>query len=148
MILQKGTNEKTRISYEEGDSIVYQQEGNEFFVSDRINEIHQEFLVLSENILKPEKIAAVDIRDKEERNYTLNNLTGLLVGGGALLLLAETINGFYHQGKLTYSTEGLVISGSLLASGFILSKIRYKYFRVKGRKKIRIIPLEEEEEND
>lgn len=144
MILQKGSNQKSRISYEEGDWIVYQQKGEDFFVSDRIKEIHRDFLVLSENIIKPENIAAVDVRNKDERNRTLKNLSGLMMAAGALLLTAETINGFYHKGKLTYSKEGLLISGSLFASSFILSKLRYKYFRVKGRNKTQIIHLDEE----
>jgi len=100
-------------------------------------------LVLSENILKPESIAVVDIRNKDERNRTLSNLSLLMLGGGVMLLTAETINGLYHEGKLTYSKEGLLISGALFASSFILFKTRYKYFKVRGRNKIQIIYLEE-----
>lgn len=144
MILQKGANQKTRIKYEEGDRIVYQQKGLDFFITDRIREIHPDFLVLTENILRPEDITLVDVRDKDERNRTLGNLSGLMYAGAAMLLTAETINGLYHEKKFSYSNEGLIISGSLLASGFILSRIRYKYFKNKGRNKIQIIYLEEE----
>lgn len=143
MILQKGANQKTRMTYEEGDRIVYQQKGQDFFITDRIREIHPDFLVLTENILRPEDITVVDIRDKDERNRTLGNLSGLMYAGGALLLTAETINGLYHEKKFSYSNEGLIISGSLLASGFILSRIRYKYFKNEGRNKIQIIYLDE-----
>src|SRR5690606_17356561 len=125
VILQKGANQKTRIKYEEGDLIKYQLKENDFFISDRIEEIHPEFLVLTENILKPEEIAVVDVRNVDERNHTLANLSVLMYAGGGLLLVAETINGLYHEKKLTYSNEGLIISGALIASGFVLSKFRY-----------------------
>lgn len=144
MILQKGSNQKTRIKYEEGDLITYQQKGMEYFVSDRIEEVHPDFLVLTENILKPEDIVAVDVRDKDERNRTLSNLSLLMYSGAGLLLIAETVNGLYHDKKFSYSDEGLIISGSLLASGFIMSKIKYRYFKNKGRNKIQIIYLDEE----
>lgn len=143
MILQKGANQKTRIKYEEGDKITYQQRGQDFFVVDRIKEIHPNFLVLADNILKLEEIAVVDVRSIDERNQTLATLSGLLYGGGALLLVAETVNGLYHEKKLTYSDEGLIIGGSLLASGFILSRFKYQYFKHQGRNKIQIIDLED-----
>lgn len=143
MILQKGRNQKTRITYEEGDLIRYQQKGQEFFVSDRIREIHPDFLVLTENILKPEEIAVVDVKNEDERNRTLSTLSGLMYAGGAMLLLAETVNGLYHEKKFSYSNEGLIISGSLLATGFVLSKIKYRHFKNQGRNKIQIIYLGE-----
>lgn len=144
MILQKGSNQKSRIKYEEGDLIIYQQKGQGYFVSDRIKEIHPDFLVLTENVVKPEQIAAVDVRNKDERNRTLRNLSTLMYSGAGLLLVAETVNGLYHDKKFTYSNEGLIISGSLLASGFILSRIKYRYFKNQGRNKIQIIYLEHE----
>lgn len=143
MILQKGTNQKTRLTYEEGDLIRYQQKGKDFFVSDRIKEIHPDFLVLTENILKPEEIEVVDVKEKDDRNRTLTNLSVLMYSGGALLLLAETVNGLYHDKKFSYSDEGLVVGGSLLATGFVLSKIKYRYFKHQGRNKIQIIYLDE-----
>lgn len=143
MILQKGANQKSRIKYEQGDVITYQQEGKDYFVSDKIIEIHPNFIVLTENILRPEDIAAVDVRDIDERNQTVGNLSGLMYAGGALLLVAETINGLYHDKKLHYSDESLIISGSLLVTGYILSRFKYKYFKHRGRNKIQIIDLEE-----
>lgn len=143
MILQKGANQKTRLKYEEGDLIRYQQKGQDYFVSDRIREIHPDFLVLSENILRPDDIAVVDVRNRDERNKTLSTLSGLMYAGGAMLLLAETVNGLYHDKKFSYSGEGLGISASLLATGFVLSKTKYRYFKHGGRNKIQIINLEE-----
>lgn len=143
MILQKGGNQKTRIKYEEGDLIRYQQKGQDFFVSDRIKEIHPDFLVLTENILKPEEIAVVDIKEKDMRNQTLSNLSVLMYSGAGLLMVAETINGLYHDKQLSYSNEGLVISGALAATGFVLSRLKYRHFRNQGRNKIQIIYLEE-----
>lgn len=142
MILQKGSNQKSRIKYEVGDLLVYQQNGQDFFVKDQIKEIHTDFLVLNENILRPDDIYQIDVRDKDERNHTIGNLSALLISAGALLLTAETINGLYHEGKLIYSTGGLIASGSFLASGLILSRFKYNYFKHQGKNKIQIIYLD------
>lgn len=142
LLLQKGANQKTSIKYEEGNMIRYQQQGQEYFTVDIIKEIHPEYLVLGENILKPENITVVDIIDKDERNHTLQNLSVLMYSGAGLLLVAETVNSLYRDKKLSYSDGGLVVSGSLLTAGFILSKIKYRYFKQKGRNKIKIIYLE------
>ena len=147
LMLQKGANQKTRIKYEEGDVLVYQSRGNDFFVSDRIVEIHPDFLVLAENIIRPENIAAVDIENRDERNRTLQNLRWLMFAGAGTLLTAETINGLYHEKKLTYSKGGLIISGSLLATGYILSRTKYRYFKHEKRNKIQIIYLDDDSEN-
>jgi len=145
LILQKGGNQKTRTKYEEGDVIRYQQNGQDFFVADRIKEIHPSFLVLTENVLRPEEIAVVDVREADERNQTLGNLSAIMYAGAGLLLVAETINSLYHDKSLGYSREGLIVSSSLLASGFTLSKIRYRYFKNQGRNKIQIVYLEEQD---
>src|SRR5690606_40342310 len=107
----------TRIKYEEGNMIRYQQQGQEYFTVDIIKEIHPEYLVLGENILKPENITVVDIIDKDERNHTLQNLSVLMYSGAGLLLVAETVNSLYRDKKLSYSDGGLVVSGSLLKIG-------------------------------
>ncbi|HLU89550.1 MAG TPA: hypothetical protein VKZ51_06920 [Cyclobacteriaceae bacterium] len=143
LMLQKGANEKSRLIYEQGDDIVYRQKGRDYFISDRIVELHPDFLVLTENILRPEEIAAVYVGDKDERNLTLGNLSTLFLAGGALLFVAETINGLYQDGHLSYSRGGLITGGSLLAGGFILSRVKYRYFKNKGRNKIQIIYLGE-----
>jgi hypothetical protein len=67
-----------------------------------------------------------------------------MISGSALLMTAETINGLYHEGKLTYTQGGLIVSGTLLASGLILSRFKYQYFKHHGRNKIQIIYLDEE----
>lgn len=144
LMLQKGANEKSRLKYEQGDEIVYRQKGRDYFISDRIVELRPDFLVLTENILRPEEIDAVYVADKDERNLTLRNLSTLFMAGGALLFVTETINGLYQEGRLSYSPGGLITGGSLFAGGFILSRVKYRYFKNKGRNKIQIIYLGEE----
>src|SRR5690606_15848265 len=85
MILQKGTNQKTTLTYEAGDLIRDQQTCTDFFVSDRIKEIHPDFLVMTEDILQPEEIEVVDVKEKADRNRTLANLSVLTSSGGDLL---------------------------------------------------------------
>lgn len=142
LLLQKGGNQKTKITYNEGDLITYQQKGFDYFISDQIKEIHPDYLVLRENIIRPENIAVVDIHQTDERNRTLKNLSTMFAAAGALLLTAETINSLYQEGSLSYSTGGLAISASLFAGSFVLSKLKRDFFKHEGRNKIQIIYLD------
>lgn len=148
MILQRGSNQKTRIKYEEGHSITYLQEGLDYYITDVIKEITKDYLILSENIITPGQIVAIDIRDRDERNRTLANLTLLPAAGATLLLLAESINSLYADGGLSYSNSSLIISGALLTTSLVLAPVRYKRFKHRGRNKIQIIPLREVEQKE
>ncbi|WP_186756200.1 hypothetical protein [Echinicola salinicaeni] len=142
LILQKGAKQKSRIVYNEGDLITYKPKEVGYFMNDRIIEITREFIVLSENIIRPENIEAVDIRYTDERNRTIRTLSTLTAAAAGLLLTAETINSLYREGNLNYSKGTLIVSGSLLVSSFILSKLKKKVFKNEGRNKIQIIYLD------
>ncbi|GAB3664182.1 hypothetical protein GCM10028791_39770 [Echinicola sediminis] len=142
LILQKGANQKSRITYEEGDWITYRPKGIGYFMDDQIKEITRDYLILSENIISPEKIAAVDVSKTDERNQTLKSFSTLAAAAGGLLLTAETINSLYHEKRLSYSKGGLIISSALIASSFVLSKLKKRYFKNEGRNKIQIIYLD------
>ena len=144
MILQRGGNQKSRIVYEVGDEIKYRQKGVDYFFEDVIREIHRDFLVLTDNIIRPEDIAVVDIRRTDPRNHTIRNLSALAFSAGALWLTAETINSLYIDGRLQYSNTGLILAGSLFTGSAIISLSKYRYFKHEGRNKIQIIILEED----
>lgn len=145
MVLQRGSNEKTRIKYEEGDQLTYLQEGLDYYITDIITEISKDYIALSENVITPKQVVSIDIRNKDERNRTLSNLTLLPAAGGILLLLAESINSLYSDGGLSYNNETLIISGTLLASSLVMSQLRYKKFKPNRRNKIQLIPFREVE---
>ncbi len=145
LILQKGSNQKSRITYHEGDWLVYKVKGVGYFMEDRIQEITPELLIMRDNIVRPEQIEMVDIRESDTRNQTIKNLSALSIGAGILLLTAETINSLYHDQKLKYSAGSLVVSSSLLAGGLFVSALKRKYFKNAGRNKIQIIYLDLEE---
>jgi len=145
MLLQRGSNQKSRIIYKEGEQLIYRQKGLDYFFDDVIREIHNDFIVLTDNIIRPEEIEVIDIRRKDERNHTIRNISALAFSAGALVLTAETINSLYLDGALRYSTGGLMIAGTLFASSAIISLSKYKYFRHQGRNKIQLIRLEEQE---
>jgi len=145
MLLQRGGNQKTRIIYKEGEQLVYRQKGVDYFYEDVILEIHNDFLVLTDNIIRSEEIEVIDIRNKDERNQTIRNISALAYSAGLLVLTAETINSLYIDGSLRYSTGGLIIAGSLFTGGAIISMTKYRYFRHKGRNKIQLIRLETDE---
>lgn len=142
LILQKGGNQKTRIKYNEGDLITYKTNDMDYFISDQIKEIHRDFLVLRENIIRPENIAVVDVHNIREQNRTIKSFSTIFAAAGVLLLTAETINSLYTEGELSYSKGGLIISGALLAGSFVISRFKKKYFKNEGRNKIQIIYLE------
>jgi hypothetical protein len=66
------------------------------------------------------------------------------LGAGVLLISAEAINNLIQKENFSIDPGIAIISGSLIASGFILKKIRYKKFEGKGRNKIQIIPIPQE----
>jgi hypothetical protein len=141
ILLQRGANEKTRLEYEIGESITYKTKTYDFFITDVIKDIQKDVIVLSENILRPENITVIDITNKDPRNITLTNLSYLSYGAGVIFLLAEGINSIYQEGQLSISRGGLITTSALISSGFILSKLKYRYFRNRGRNKIQLVLL-------
>ena len=139
LILQKGANEKSRIRYEVGDEFIYLQKGNDYYIKDVIREIDKSYIALNENVLSLNQIEAIDIRYKDERNQTLDNLTFLPIAGGSLLLLAGGINSLVQEGGIRYSNGVLITAGTLIGGGLILKTLRYKKFKVSGRRKIQVI---------
>lgn len=139
LILQKGANEKSRIRYEVGDEFIYLQQGNDYYIKDLIREIDKNYIALNENVLSLNQIEAVDIRNKDERNQTLDNLTFLPIAGGSLLLLAGGINSLAQDGEFRYSNGVLITAASMIGGGFILKTLRYKNFKVGGRRKLQVI---------
>ena len=146
LILQRGSNQKTRITYEVGESITYLQREIGYYITDNIREITSEYIELSENVLSIHQLEAIDIRLKDERNRTLKNLTLLPAAGAGLLLTAETINGLYADGRFSYNNVSLGIAGGLVGASLIMSQVRYKKFRLRGRNKIQVITREEWED--
>lgn len=143
LILQRGNNQKTRITYEVGESFTYLQREIGYYITDNIREITPEYIELSENVLSLHQLEAIDIRLKDERNSTLKNLTLLPAAGAVLLLTAETINSLYSDGRLSYNNVSLGIAGGLVGASLLMSQVRYKKFRLRGRNKIQVITREE-----
>lgn len=141
LLLQKGSNQKTRLKYEIGENITYKSKTNDFFITDKIVDIQNDILVLTENVLRPEDIVSIDILRKDPRNSTLKNLSALGMAGGFIFLLADGVNGLYQEGKPSIGQGTMVTSGIMIGSGFILSRIRYRHFDNKGRNKIQLIVL-------
>lgn len=115
-------------------------------MTDRIVSIEEDIIELTENVLLPRQIEVVDISEKDERNQTLKNLTVLPLGAAGLLLTAETVNSLYADGSVSISKPSLAISGGLLFTGLVMSQVRYKRFRHKNKRTIKILTVEEWEE--
>jgi hypothetical protein len=141
IILQKGSNEKTRLKYEIGEWITYKTNDFDFFITDVIRDIQTDIIVLSENVIRPENIIAIDIYEKDPRNSTISNLSFLSYGAAVIFFTADAVNSIYIGGNFSIS-RGILISSTLLAgTGFALSKMKYRYFKIGGRNKIQLINL-------
>ncbi|EON79391.1 hypothetical protein ADIS_0081 [Lunatimonas lonarensis] len=143
LVLQKGENQKTRIQYQVGESITYKLKDIPYYMTDIIREIQSEHLLFGENIVAPWQIEVIDVSAKDERNSTLRNLTLLPAAAALLLLTAETVNSLYADGRVEISQTSLVISGGLLGSALIMSQVRYRKFRLKGRRKLLVLSQED-----
>ncbi|MFD2035277.1 hypothetical protein ACFSKL_10770 [Belliella marina] len=141
ILLQKGSRQKTSLKYEIGELFTYKSKNNDYYITDVIKDIQLDIIVLSENILKPEDITAVDVLNKDTRNGTLQNLSYMSYGAGVILLSAEAINSVYHDKSLSISSGVLVGTGTLFATGFVLSKLRYRHFKNTKRNKIQLVIL-------
>lgn len=140
ILLQKGGNQKTRLTYEVGEELIYKTKAYDFYLSDVIVDVQKDIIVLRENVLSPSDIIAIDIRNKDLRNHTLKNLAYLGMGGGIVFLAAQGVNSLIQEGDLTQvNSWGLPLG--FFAAGFILSRVEYRYFKHRGKNKIQLVIL-------
>lgn len=142
LLLKRGTNQKSQIRFYPGENITYKSKKIGYFVTDKIVNLDTEYLYLSENILSPSDILAIDIRRKDPRNRSLNNLTSLSLGAGTMAIALEGINGLYQNGKLQFSPGVIKASSLLLGIGFGLLPLRYKTFTLSDKNKLQLLLLE------
>lgn len=141
VLLKRGTKQKSQIRFYPGEEITYKSTKINYFVTDVIQSIDNNFIYLSENILSPESITEIDIRNKDRRNSTLRALNVLTLGAGIILLGAESINSIYHEQEFSISSGVGLTSGILLGTGLAMLPLRYKTFKNSGRNKIQLIRM-------
>lgn len=142
LLLKRGSNQKTQIRFYPGETITYKSEKIGYFVTDVLVNLDTEYLYLSENILKPSDILAIDVRGKDPRNRTLNNLTQLSIGAGTMILGLEGINSLTQQGQLKISAGVAKASAILVGTGLALLPLRYKTFTLSDKNKVQLVLLE------
>lgn len=145
LLLQNGNKQKSRISFEIGESISYKTQAYPFFITDVIVDIQPDLLVLKENLLNPSDIQEIFIQHKDQRNQSIKNLSYINIGAGALWMTAESINSLYQEGNLDRIKDSWPFGLALIGSGILISKLQYKTFKNKGKRKIRAIILYQEE---
>jgi hypothetical protein len=139
VLLKRGAKQKSQIRFYPGEEITYKSTKIDYYVTDVIQKIDQNYIYLSENILSPESITEIDIRDKDRRNGTLRALTVLTMGAGVILLGAESINSIYQENEFSISSGVGLASGILIGTGLAMIPLRYKTFKNTGRNKIQLI---------
>jgi|GEM_PF-288601 len=141
LLLKRGVNQKSQIRFYPGEDFTYKSDKLDFFVTDRIVSLNQDFIYLTENILRIDNIKEIDIRRKDPRNKTLRNLTALFLGAGTILLGAESINSIYQTERFSIDGGVGITSALLIGTGLALLPVRYKTFKNEGRNKIQIIRM-------
>jgi hypothetical protein len=141
LLLKRGANQKSQIRFYPGENITYKSDKLSYFITDRIVSLDQDFVYLSENILRIENIMEIDIQDKDPRNRTLRNLNALILGAGVLLIGVESINSIYQTENFSIDREVGITSAILIGTGLALLPVRYKIFKNDGRNKIQIIQM-------
>lgn len=142
LLLKRGTSQKSQIRFYPGENITYKSKKIGYFVTDKLVNLDTEYLYLSENILSPSDIIAIDIRTKDPRNRTLNNLTNLSLGAGSMAMALEGINSLYRQGRLQFNPGMVKASAILMGTGLGLLPLRYKTFTLSGKNKLQLVLLE------
>ncbi|WP_373495598.1 hypothetical protein [Aquiflexum sp.] len=141
ILLQKGSNQKTRLKFEIGEEFTYKSTTYDFYITDIIVDIKNDIIVLSENILQPKDITSVYVRHKDPRNSTLKNLSYLGMGAGLIFFTGGIINSLYHYGDLSQTSNSLGLSVGLFGAGYLISKLQYKEFKHQGNNKIQLVIL-------
>jgi hypothetical protein len=135
LLLKRGSNQKTQIRFYAGEELTYQSRKLGYFITDKIVRIDKDYIYLTENILSPADIEAIDIRNKDPRNRTLRNLNALFLGAGTILLAVELVN----SGGIS---EGVgITSGILVGTGLAMIPLRYKIFKNEGKNRIQLVIL-------
>lgn len=141
LLLKRGVNQKSQIRFYPGENITYRSDKLSYFITDRIVSLDQDFVYLSENILRIENIMEIDIQYKDPRNRTLRNLNTLILGAGVLLIGVESINSIYQTENFSIDRGVGITSAILIGTGLALLPVRYKIFKNGGRNKIQIIQM-------
>lgn len=139
LLLKRGANQKSHIRYYAGEEITYLSKKLGYYVTDIITEFDTDFIYLSENIISPEDILEINIRNKDPRNRSLRSLNSLFLGAGFILITVETINSFYQKNTFEIDSGVGLTSAILIGTGLALLPVRYKTFKHKGSNKIQII---------
>jgi hypothetical protein len=142
LLLKRGSNQKTQIRFYPGETITYKSKKIGYFVTDVLINLDTEYLYLSENVLKPSDILAIDVQRKDPRNRTLKNLTALSLGAGTMIIGLEGINSLTQQGQLKISAGVAKASALLVGTGLALLPLRYKTFTLSDKNKVQLVLLE------
>ncbi|MDF2158202.1 hypothetical protein [Algoriphagus sp. CAU 1675] len=145
LLLKKGVNSKSQIRYYAGEQITYKSAKLGYFVTDVIKEFDQNYIYLSENILSPNDILEIDIRNKDPRNSTLKNFNSLFLGAGILLFTVESVNSIYQRDEFSINKGVGLTSAILTGLGIGMLPLRYKTFRNQGRNRLQIILMRMDE---
>lgn len=139
ILLKRGANQQTQIRFFVGENITYKSKKIGYFVTDKIISLDNNFIYLSENILSPSDILAVNIYEKDPRNRTLKTIRALLFGAGTIFLSAETINNLVLSGNLEISKEAATTSAILIGTGLLFVPLKYRIFKHENQNKIQLI---------
>lgn len=139
ILLKRGANQHTQIRFYPEENITYKSKKLGYFVTDKIISLDKDFIYLTENILSPADILAVNIFEKDPRNRTFKTIRGLLFGAGIIFLSAETINNLVLLGNLEIKKEAAITSSILIGTGLLFIPLKYRIFKHENQNKIQLV---------
>jgi len=105
-----------------------------------ITDMRHDSLLINGTAFHYREIAAIRIMHNNFSNSVL--AAGMMVAGGGIFVLGA-VNGLYRgdKSKDWYTGSGLITGGALLVAGFLLTKTRYKTYRLGGKYKLEYLVL-------
>ncbi|HTR31465.1 MAG TPA: hypothetical protein VMH27_19465 [Puia sp.] len=136
VITRRGMHEK---AFTVGDPMTFETIYGQWF-SGTIEDLHHDTVYISGQAFNYNEIGAIRRSDNKGE---LNGLGIKMMVAGAGLAVISAVNGALRQDHPNqwFTTSGYIISGALLAGGFILAELRPKTYKLGGRFKLTYLQI-------
>jgi hypothetical protein len=122
-----------------GDPMTFETIYGQWF-SGTIEDLHHDTVYIAGQAFNYNEIGAIKRSDNKSE---LNGLGLKIMVAGAGLAVISAVNGALRQDHPNqwFTTSGYIISGALLAGGFILMELRPKTYKLGGRFKLTYLQI-------
>ena len=129
-----------QIIFEEGEEMRFRVKGEKHFIKDFIQGFSENRIRFHYYDIDLSEIEVIDIRDRNFRVLGVKSIPGKLIVAGIGLVIIDQANQVLIRDEPAGVSTGIaIVSGSLVAAGFIIRAIQKKYFRPGGKHLIEIV---------